>query len=1460
MSTASDMAHIQDLLNYEGIHRRRPSPEDSDQPSKKPNLGDDIDVGPQHRESQPAEYWSWPKRVDEIASKFGDCLACTDDRGKEMTWSELVHKSKVVAAGLRKRGFTATPTSAYPSFRGDTVFPADPMVIMMEHTTDAFAVLLGILRQGFPLLPLSITHADKKQLLKRYSEAMELFQPAAILSDSEMAQHLMAARPGTAIISPAALLAEDHPVDDYQDVGTTLDNALAYIFTSGSSGQSKCVTATNRMAWAEMQWYPELFKDLGVQINPRKDRWRQDHEMGWWGAAYFGEIDVALAMQVCIVMMKPNDANVTKRGVTMMGALPSQLQNLWPGAKNTPETLRVIISWAERCDVDLGLAWKRAGVKMADLLIATEFWLSLASRNLEAVKGEDGRAAHAMRVIPGAKVVVLDDKDELMDVPQTSPYQTGSVDAKGMLGISGPQVSPGYVELLDDGRIVIGSGEKSMDAFKWINGEWTIVPKDIVKKRSDGSFLSVGRGGGLVKLKGGVLVATNVVEQDLQQRAIAAACITDPVHVQGGSCVALEINWVDEWSLRDSLQQASFLRMPILYKCQMPRNQSTGKVQKSLLQEEMVKEHQAEMKAVAELRHSQNVQLDWYLSMAMWALLIGALPALFTVARAAPSAFESRLVLVTGSWLLGLHARFFHLLIDIILNWCYVAWAFAACAHAGRLGVMRAVPAVLVTSLSIGLLSDSLAAAFCTPLLISVVVAYGVLGKHAEKENPSKLLRLLMAAYGRSSRLVFAGIFGLAPRTILPGSSLHALFGFLCIVALGRCLPAPCWSLGSLQLILQRFTAHILSFYESVGYMMAFPTMFVLGIPSIASSQHPEKTWKLLKEQGKPLVRKQVGSQYAGPQKVLSNIYTTENSDGTIWIDIDDRKCYWDKPEVSEGKSIQAATPVGARAQVLARQAGVDFLSVDSLRIARLSVLLKKHLKPKNNGEPLEFGELRDACSDEQSFVSLMDQRMEVAQEEEMVHATSAQATQTSSFLTWARGGSIVHREGATQAPWDCQVDVTLEWQGALPIEREKLNNAFEETLKQHPLLRVRKSPDAGTDALMGDGRNCFSTTVAGTWNLVASVWADHYTWNWRIVRDAIRPGISQALWMCWPRTIITCNDKRRQKPDIHWFHEATDDGIGNVAGKVHNVLGKNWYTFWNDESPVNICVVELAGKQYLYCSITHQYADGGAAAAFAHSLREHYDLQCQPHKPSVVEHPILKVHQERLQRYLRGDPCPEGSLDVYLFDINGHIFQNDWGHSLGVYFSDNVCNTMRMVGLRVACSEEIAWLICITCSLCRLLPDEELIKILIVHNGRIGDAEGGVACTSQYVTFSIPCANLRSETPLADIASRVKFAIAHGKFTRPAPSDQFHARINLGGEIGKDGDFQQLFKEHRSKKPGWSRATYILQLRMDSEGGNWKVKDYKCHQLIDSTLFWQTAICVGLEIADGWFTSPLSY
>lgn len=43
-----------------------------------------------------------------------------------------------------------------------------------------------------------------------------------------------------------------------------------------------------------------------------------------------------------------------------------------------------------------------------------------------------------------------------------------------------------------------------------------------------------------------------------------------------------------------------------------------------------------------------------------------------------------------------------------------------------------------------------------------------------------------------------------------------------------------------------------------------------------------------------------------------------------------------------------------------------------------------------------------------------------------------------------------------------------------------------------------------------------------------------------------------------------------------------------------------------------------------------------------------------------------------------------------------------------------------------------------------------------------------------------------------------------------------------LSAEIGTDGNFAQVFKSPRGREPGWSRAAYLIQLRMDNEGGIW--------------------------------------
>ncbi|CAK0849640.1 unnamed protein product [Prorocentrum cordatum] len=1434
--------------------------------------------------------WSWPARVDAIAGRYGDCLGATDDTGAEVTWKQLRQLSEAVSQALLRRGLSARPSSVYPSFEGEVVAAPTPVCVMMPHTVEALAVILGVLRRGFPLLPLSVLHGDRGQLLQRYQEAMELFEPALVVSDSPLAQELVKHRPAVEVLSPAALLPNGAGLEGAGayggDVANTLDSPLAYIFTSGSTGKAKCVTATNRMAWAEVQWYPQVFKKLGARIDPRTDRWRQDHEMGWWGAAYFGEVDVALAMEVCIVMMKSNDTDVAKRGVTIMGALPSQLQNLWPGANNIPKTLRVVFSWAERCDVDLGDAWKRKGVKMVDLLIASEFWLSLASCNMEAVRGEDGRAAHAMRALDGPKVLVLGEDLKPLEA------QPGG-DVSGLLGIGGASVSPGYAELLDDGTTAVGAGPLSKDTFKVVDGELAVVPKDLVKKRADNSFLSIGRGGGTVKVKGGVLMATNVVELQLQRGSIAAACITDPVHVGEGSSVVLQINWQDAWSLRDCFQQVSFLRMPTLFTLEMPRNQSTGKVQKALVQAALDRDLEAEAAAKEELRRTQLAQLAWFARL--------SLPALLCAAAQPCTALSLRLALCgdarrAGGCLLGFVG-------EAALRLSLVAWAYGALGHSanlaveGHLGACTAgIPLVLATAAGAALRGAPLgrrAGVGLAGALVSCTLWSGCVEgatKKLEYEEKGRLGRLQHDC----GRLRFAVVLGLAPRLLgtlprgvldllpaavgLPGTALAVSpkavcclqgvaplysLGLCCIFAANRRLPAAPRLSSCCGRLAQRLASAVWSALEAPGYMLSFVPVFYLSLPHLVIDTFYDFAQGQLQRPGQPVARQQSGWPYAGPRQQLRCIKADQPGgtwDSPIWFDVTAGS--WHDAQAPRREAVQAKTPAGERAQQLARQAGVDFHSVDSLKIARLSVLLKRGFRAKPGEEPVEFAELREACASEEQFLELVDGRMLAVEEAEQASSGAGAAGQLSPLcgaVSWARGGCSIHREGPTPAPWDCQVDMTMEWRGSGPLDLGHLSGALGDMLRQHALLRARPPPDDKTDELLGT----LSTLSAASWALACAAWSAEGSWTWSLSRAA-RWMVTQSLWRCWPRTLVACHDDC-SRLEVKSFSKDSNGWERNVADEVHQVLSETWEEWWNPQSMVNACVITLkrdgGSRHFLYTTVSHKYADGGAAAFFVRGLSDAYEARLRGAVRGGSDTPVLRVQQERLWAYLQGQPCPRGSVDAYFKDVDHDSFSHGYGYGLGVQLSRNVCDVVRAAGARMAASEEVAWLACLVIALFRLMPDEPLVKVLMVHNGRLGDAEGVIACTSQYVVLSIPCTGGRSSVPLADVASRVKWAVANGRFSRPAPCEQTHAKINIGGMLGSEGDWAQVFKTSRPrKKGGRSRAQHVLQLRMDNEGDAWCIKDFKLHQHWEPKVFWEATICAAVEIAEGWFVDPMAW
>ncbi|CAJ1447197.1 unnamed protein product, partial [Effrenium voratum] len=162
-----------------------------------------------------------------------------------------------------------------------------------------------------------------------------------------------------------------------------------------------------------------------------------------------------------------------------------------------------------------------------------------------------------------------------------------------------------------------------------------------------------------------------------------------------------------------------------------------------------------------------------------------------------------------------------------------------------------------------------------------------------------------------------------------------------------------------------------------------------------------------------------------------------------------------------------------------------------------------------SGSEPLEFNELREACSEEASFLHLAEERLEVGAQEE---ASGPQTSLLGRLRRWLTGVRI-HREGATNAPWDCQVDVLLRREGR-QLQLPMLREALEAVLRQQPMLRAQVPPDDGTDLQLLNGRNGLSTTVASVWSMLGELGLFESM-------PLLGSAVSAAIWQCWPRTVI---------------------------------------------------------------------------------------------------------------------------------------------------------------------------------------------------------------------------------------------------------------------------------------------------------------------------------------------------
>eukprot|EP00927_Polykrikos_kofoidii_P047935 TRINITY_DN42208_c0_g1_i1.p1 TRINITY_DN42208_c0_g1~~TRINITY_DN42208_c0_g1_i1.p1 ORF type:complete len:1725 (-),score=269.31 TRINITY_DN42208_c0_g1_i1:214-4689(-) len=155
------------------------------------------------------------------------------------------------------------------------------------------------------------------------------------------------------------------------------------------------------------------------------------HTSVYWGASALGQFSIALAFGGTCVWTEasePNDLRqcIAKERVNVLGVVPDHLDLLAPTspAEEVP-TVQVVFTWGERLPRRTAERWRgSSGAKLRELLIATEYWLSLWADPLS-----DG----ALRFVSGTQLLVL-----------TDDGRDASTGELGELCISGPMVMAGY--------------------------------------------------------------------------------------------------------------------------------------------------------------------------------------------------------------------------------------------------------------------------------------------------------------------------------------------------------------------------------------------------------------------------------------------------------------------------------------------------------------------------------------------------------------------------------------------------------------------------------------------------------------------------------------------------------------------------------------------------------------------------------------------------------------------------------------------------------------------------------------------------------------------------------------------------------------------------------------------------------------------------------------------------------
>lgn len=1279
--------------------------------------------------------------LHDVVDRFADAspgAPAAEDEGGCWSYQELRAASVRAAAVLVARGLRG---DAAPAWAAERPAAPRPVLLLMPRGREWYALCLAAWRLGIPVVALSDDMPDKAAERERAARAVRELRPLAAVVAGDPGQLL----PG--LPNDCVAWSTDHFFKEAQEEahvhlgnGTSVvspDSALLYCYTGGTTKHSKCLVVTHAMALWEMENYATATQSTITS----RDR-VLCYTSAYWGAASFGQLDIALAFGACCVFV-PSETGVEfiakaidEYRISVLGTVPSQLRGSYPGGpEGRSPSLRVILTWGEKLPVKLSRSWKEH-CHVFELLIASEYWLALWTDCSIWRDPSDGQEKHVYQSLPTLDMLLLTE-----DGQRLSRRAEGSV---GEFLLTGPTVSPGY--LGPDGHI--GAGTENDSAYVRLDDKVYFRSRDRLRLVRGSGMVYCGRADSLAK-KGGTWVDLEAMEE-----AVVALPGVSSAVVLGGD--ELDVFLIMEpperhvGPMRRALEQirrvaGSGCRLHV--RSELPLHPATAKIDRRALRTQLDGVRGREADHVAYFRWLHGRMLLGYATWYLPAVLLVALPSLaLWPPRQAVLVMAARLLLMPYLWAASAH----------VLDACssrgdraFFDWPL------GRLDLLLFAAAFLP---------------WCC-LHIVLVASLATVAWLRDRRHWT----VVVCAIGTAAWCIACG----ADPRIWLGGSLAA-----------RTIGAAPWCIAAVVAVL------VLG-YRRYTFYLSLPLCFFVLLPKW---MFDEWQWRCRCDEARlrrllrhcfdlcPQPRQWDGSwwwtdeqknAYWAGRGSFTNVRLKSTLGGwatTLHFVADVRPALPGSVRSAAGASGgTAGGPLSSALAALVERAGgsTEALgALDSLQAITLAELVRKEL-----GSVVSVAEVL-RCPD---FEQLMEK---VASSRAAAASGQAALDRPREDPAGCPDGDGAYRVYTMQFK-RMPVDWMVRYTGPGHLDLAALQRAADRLVARHSALRTAESPDEPLRDQMDK--------VAALWQLWASVCGNDGR-LWRLL-SAVAGG---CLFQCWPRTVLRTAETARvtlrtpedgSPRDKKWDHATDDEYIHECIREM--AVHHRW--------PFDLFVVPLfkqvppgtskpkdaaeaalrlppeAVSWYMYCGICHAYSDGASGQALMSDLLRFYSeesgvAQIEP-LPPVPEQ--LSLLQRRLRPSLRGrtpGAAPDPNNDVF-----HEVICEDWGRRGGfcsrIFFDKPVLATMRAAAVDVmGCGSDIAWLTAIMGSMFRLFPEQKCIRLALKVACRDGPGElQMVGFLSEHRLLAVDILDPETST-LMDIAETIGSARRSRAWRAPMP------------------------------------------------------------------------------------------